>query len=115
MFLLGLGASYILYVVKTDLPGKLAESFQGLYQFLLNAWYFDKLYDRLFVQPAKFIGQGFWKTGDETIIDGYGVNGLAATIGRMAQAMRRLQSGYMYHYAFAMLLGVLVLVTFYAA
>ncbi|MBF0588015.1 MAG: NADH-quinone oxidoreductase subunit L [Magnetococcales bacterium] len=115
MFLFGLGASYLLYVLKPDMPGRIAKSWPGVHQFLLNAWYFDRLYERLFINPAKVIGHGLWKTGDETIIDGYGVNGLANTIGRWAQAMRRLQTGYMYHYAFAMLVGVLVLVTLYAA
>ncbi|NGZ29491.1 MAG: NADH-quinone oxidoreductase subunit L, partial [Magnetococcales bacterium] len=114
MFLIGLTVAYILYVKAPALPGMIAEKFSGTYQFLLNAWYFDKLYDKIFVQPAKCIGHALWKTGDETIIDGYGVNGVAATVARMALWMRGLQTGYVYHYAFAMLIGVLVLVTWYA-
>ncbi|MBF0188320.1 MAG: NADH-quinone oxidoreductase subunit L [Magnetococcales bacterium] len=114
MFCLGLGASFILYVMNPGLPAKIASTFSRTYQFLLNAWYFDRLYDRLFVQPAKLVGQGLWKTGDETIIDGYGVNGTAATVLRWARTMCSFQTGYVYHYAFAMLAGVLVLVTFYA-
>ncbi|MBF0159515.1 MAG: NADH-quinone oxidoreductase subunit L [Magnetococcales bacterium] len=114
VFLIGFGLAYLLYVRYTDLPRFMAEVWSGSYRFLLNAWYFDHLYDRLFVRPAKIIGQGLWKTGDETIIDGYGVNGLAATVGQWASRMRSVQSGYIYHYAFAMLVGILVLITFYA-
>ncbi|MBF0136586.1 MAG: NADH-quinone oxidoreductase subunit L [Magnetococcales bacterium] len=113
MFLLGLGLAWKMYVQQPDLPARLAGKWQKLYQFLVNAWYFDRLYDRLFVQPARLIGAGLWRTGDETIIDGYGVNGLAGLVERMAGWVRQLQTGYIYHYAFAMLIGVVVLVTWY--
>ena len=113
MFLIGLGLAYLLYVRMPSLPRILAEHFPGTYQFLLNAWYFDRLYDRLFIRPAKAIGQGLWRTGDETIIDGYCVNGIAQLCGRLAQKLRQFQTGYVYHYAFAMLIGVLVLVSVY--
>ncbi|MBF0157555.1 MAG: NADH-quinone oxidoreductase subunit L [Magnetococcales bacterium] len=113
MFLLGLYGAYRLYVKEPELPARLAARWPGVYRFLLNAWYFDRLYGWLFVEPAKFVGRGLWKTGDETIIDGYGVNGLAASVGRLAGLLSRMQTGYVYHYAFAMLVGVLVLVTVY--
>lgn len=113
-FLIGLGMAWLFYIKLTSLPKIVAESYRELYRFLVNAWYFDRLYDRLFVQPAKAIGQGLWRTGDETIIDGYGVNGLAATCDRIAQWFRTLQSGYIYHYAFAMVIGLLVLVSVYS-
>ncbi|MGN7612572.1 NADH-quinone oxidoreductase subunit L [Magnetococcales bacterium HHB-1] len=114
MFLLGLGLSYYLYMVAPDLPKQIATRFNRTYQFLLNAWYFDKLYDRLFVEPAKWFGRGFWKDGDEQIIDGFGVNGLAGNIGRLAEKMKTMQTGYVYHYAFAMIVGLVCLVTFYS-
>ncbi|MBF0623331.1 MAG: NADH-quinone oxidoreductase subunit L [Magnetococcales bacterium] len=113
MFLIGLGLAWYLYIKNPNLPPAMAEVWAGTYRFLANAWYFDRLYDTLFVGPAKAIGRGLWKTGDETIIDGYGVNGLAATCVRLARRMGRAQTGYVYHYAFAMLVGVLVLATWY--
>ncbi|MBF0448533.1 MAG: NADH-quinone oxidoreductase subunit L [Magnetococcales bacterium] len=113
-FLIGLVVAWVLYVKVTTLPKILAETYLGIYKFLLNAWYFDKLYDTLFVRPAKAIGRGLWQTGDITIIDGYGVNGVAATCGRLAQWLKGVQTGYVYHYAFAMIIGVLVLVTVYS-
>ncbi|MBF0308815.1 MAG: NADH-quinone oxidoreductase subunit L [Magnetococcales bacterium] len=114
MFLLGLGLAWRNYIQDPAAPGRMVQAWPRVHAFLANAWYFDKLYDLLFVRSAKAIGQGLWKTGDETIIDGYGVNGIAATVERMAFKMRALQSGYVYHYAFAMLVGVLVLATFYS-
>ena len=113
-FLLGVLLAWVLYIKVTTLPKILAETYLGIYKFLLNAWYFDKLYDKLFVEPAKAIGRGLWLTGDATIIDGYGVNGVAATCGRLAQWFRGIQTGYVYHYAFAMIVGLLVLVTVYS-
>ncbi|MEG3638137.1 NADH-quinone oxidoreductase subunit L [Magnetococcus sp. PR-3] len=114
MFLIGLVLAIIMYVVKPSLPATMAEAFPRAYQFLLNAWYFDKMYDKLLIQPAKCLGRGLWKTGDETIVDGYGVNGWARTLGRWGASLRRMQSGYVYHYAFAMFVGVLALATFYS-
>ncbi|MEO5377786.1 MAG: NADH-quinone oxidoreductase subunit L [Magnetococcus sp. DMHC-6] len=113
MFVVGLALSYHMYVRSPQIPAQLAMRWNGLYKFLLNAWYFDRLYSKIFIEPAKAIGQGLWKTGDETIIDGYGVNGIAGTVVKLAESIRKLQTGYVYHYAFAMLVGVLVLATFY--
>jgi NADH-quinone oxidoreductase subunit L len=94
-------------------PGALACALRGPYLFLLNKWYFDELYDRVFVRPAFAIGRGFWKAGDETVIDGVGPDGVAAAAREMAIRVSRLQSGYLYHYAFAMLIGLVLLVTWY--
>ncbi|MBF0368076.1 MAG: NADH-quinone oxidoreductase subunit L [Magnetococcales bacterium] len=113
MFLLGVIFSYILYMKSPHIPGNLAAKWNKTYNFLVNAWYFDRLYSRIFIEPAKSIGKGLWKTGDENIIDGYGINGLAATVVRWAKGMGQLQTGYVYHYAFAMIIGVMALVTFY--
>jgi len=91
----------------------LAARFQGIYQFLLNKWYFDELYDTIFVRPAFALGRGFWKSGDGALIDGVGPDGVAAASRLIAQRMSRLQSGYVYHYAFAMIIGVAAFVTWY--
>ncbi len=85
-----------------------------VYLFVLNKWYFDELYDWAFVRPAHYLGRGLWKSGDGAVIDGVGPDGLAAAALSLARRAGRLQSGYLYHYAFAMLIGVVFLVTWYA-
>ena len=82
-------------------------------RFLLNKWYFDELYDWLFVRPAHRIGRGLWKEGDGALIDGLGPDGLSAVARVLARRVSMLQSGYVYHYAFAMLIGVAAFVTWY--
>ena len=107
--LLGLGLAYQMYIRRPDWPAKLAENQQPLYNFLLNKWYFDEIYDFLFVRPAFWIGRFFWKDGDGKVIDG-GINGLAmGVIPYMTRLAGRAQSGYLFHYAFAMVLGLLAL------
>jgi NADH-quinone oxidoreductase subunit L len=91
----------------------LAARFHAVYRFLLNKWYFDELYDAVFVRPAFALGRGFWKGGDGALIDGVGPDGVAAAALRVARGAVRLQTGYIFHYAFAMLIGVLILVTWY--
>jgi NADH-quinone oxidoreductase subunit L len=109
----GIAIAYMFYMFKTELPGKLATSFGGLYRFLLNKWYFDELYEAVLVEPAKKLGYGLWKGGDGKIIDGLGPDGIAAVSQDVAKQATRLQSGYVYHYAFAMLIGVVLLITWY--
>jgi NADH-quinone oxidoreductase subunit L len=111
--LAGIALAVVLYVWRTDVPGKLAARFQGLYQFLLNKWYFDELYDWLLVRPAFRVGRGLWKGGDGALIDGVGPDGVAAAAVRIARGAVRLQTGYLFHYVFAMLLGVLFLISWY--
>lgn len=108
---LGLFTAWFMYIRRPDLPKYLAEQHRGLYQFLLNKWYFDELYDFLFVRPALWIGRVFWKGGDGAIIDRLGPNGIAARVLDVTDRVVRLQTGYLYHYAFAMLLGIAALVT----
>jgi NADH-quinone oxidoreductase subunit L len=100
-----------MYIKNPSLPKQLADRHQGLYQFLLNKWYFDELYDLIFVRPAMKIGSFLWKKGDERTIDYYGPNGIAARVVGMTNRVVRLQTGYVYHYAFAMMIGVAVLIT----
>ncbi len=110
--LLGLGLAYMFYIRDTSLPKRLAETFPGAYQFLLNKWYFDEIYDFLFVRPTKFMGRFLWKKGDGAVIDG-GINGLAmGIIPFITKLAGRAQSGFVFHYAFAMVLGIVVIVTF---
>jgi len=113
MMIVGLLIAIYMYVVDKKAPERLAATFPGLYQFLLNKWYFDELYDFLFVRPAFAIGRLFWKGGDGAIIDGFGPDGVSARVLDVTRGAVRLQSGYIYQYAFAMLLGVAALATWY--
>ncbi|KAF0140408.1 MAG: NADH-quinone oxidoreductase subunit L, partial [Rhodospirillaceae bacterium] len=109
----GIALAYLLYIRLPVLPGFLASVFNVLYKFLLNKWYFDELYDLLFVRPAFAIGRGLWKGGDGAVIDGIGPDGVAAASRDIARRLGRLQSGYIYHYAFAMIVGVAAFVTWF--
>ena len=109
----GIAAAYWMYMFNPGIPGMLARLFRPLYLFLLNKWYFDELYDILFVRPAHYLGRQLWKSGDGAVIDGVGPDGLAAATLNIARRVSRLQSGYVYHYAFAMLIGVVTLITWY--
>jgi NADH-quinone oxidoreductase subunit L len=111
--LAGIGLAYLFYIAQPALPGIVATRFRAIYLFLLNKWYFDELYDAIFVRPAVFIGRGLWKSGDGALIDGIGPDGIAAATLDLARRASRLQSGYVYHYAFAMLIGVVLLVSWY--
>ena len=101
------------YVLKPGAAAGWAQVNRGLYQFLLNKWYFDQLYDLIFVRPAFWLGRVFWKGGDGYIIDGFGPDGVAAAVVGTTNRVTRIQSGYVYHYAFAMMLGVAALITWY--
>ncbi len=109
----GIALAYLLYMFAPGIPGVLARQFRGLYLFLLNKWYFDELYDRVFIKPAFWLGYGMWKGGDGALIDGCGPDGVAAATRDVARRMSLLQTGYLYHYAFAMLIGVAGFVTWY--
>ena len=114
LFMLGgLLVAYYMYVVDRTAPQRLAADFPALYRFLLNKWYFDELYDFIFVRPAFAIGRLFWKGGDGAIIDGFGPDGVSARVLDVARSAVRLQTGYVYHYAFAMLIGAAALTTWY--
>ncbi len=110
---IGFALAYWMYVRRPDIPGRLAAANPALYQFLLNKWYFDEIYDFLFVRPAKWLGRFLWKKGDGFVIDGFGPDGVSARVVDVTNRVVRLQTGYLYHYAFAMLIGVAGLVTWY--
>ncbi len=103
------------YVLAPSIPQRLAQIARPLYEFLLNKWYFDELYDTIFVRPAFWLGRLFWKGGDGAIIDRLGPDGVAALVIDMTGRAVKLQSGYIYHYAFAMLVGLAVAITWYVA
>ncbi|OPB29662.1 NADH-quinone oxidoreductase subunit L [Bartonella sp. WD12.1] len=108
---LGFVLACLFYIFIPSLPKKLSEFMPAFYRFLYNKWYFDELYDFLFVRPALRIGCFLWKIGDGKIIDGLGPNGIAARVVDITNKIIRLQTGYLYHYAFAMLIGVTALIT----
>ena len=109
--LIGFGVAYWFYIVNPTLPRKLAEQQRPLYLFLLNKWYFDEVYDFLFVRSAKGLGRFFWKRGDGGVIDG-DINGLAmGIIPFFTKLAGRAQSGFIFTYAFAMVIGIVLLVT----
>ncbi len=111
MMLAGFAIAWHFYIRSPETPKALAARHAGLYQFLLNKWYFDELYDVVFVRPAMWLGRVLWKKGDGSIIDGFGPDGVAMRVQAVTAWVVRLQTGYVYHYAFAMLIGVAALVT----
>ncbi len=113
MMTLGFILSWFFYIQDPQRPVRLAATFPGVYQFILNKWYFDELYDWMFVRPAKRLGIFFWKKGDGWLIDGFGPDGISALALRIANKTVKLQTGFVYHYAFAMLIGVAGMVTWY--
>jgi NADH-quinone oxidoreductase subunit L len=108
---LGFLLAYLFYIRRPDLPGKLAAQQRPLYLFLLNKWYFDELYNAVFVRPAVWLARILWKKGDGAVIDGT-LNGVAmGAVPMLTRAVNRAQSGYIFTYAFAMVIGIAVLVT----
>jgi NADH-quinone oxidoreductase subunit L len=113
MMLLGLAVAYQFYLRRPDIPEQLARQHEPLYNFLLNKWYFDEIYDFLFVRPTLWLGRLLWKGGDGWLIDGFGPDGVSARVIDVTRNVVRLQTGYLYHYAFAMLIGVAALATWF--
>ena len=108
---LGFLLAFQMYIRRPDLPAKLAANQRPLYLFLLNKWYFDEIYDFLFVRSAKALGAFLWKRGDGNVIDG-SINGVAlGVVPFFTRLASRAQSGYLFHYAFAMVLGIAALIT----
>jgi len=108
---LGLALAYLFYIRNPELPAQLAKQQRPLYLFLLNKWYFDELYAAVFVRPAQAIGRFFWTKGDGMVIDG-ALNGAAmGLVPFLTRLAGRSQSGYVFTYAFAMVLGIAALLT----
>ena len=111
VMLIGLFIAWRNYIRDPGAPARIVASIPDLHRFLLNKWYFDELYDLIFVRPAQALGRFFWHRGDEQTIDRFGPNGAATAIAGGSVLTARLQSGFLYSYAFVMLLGLAALVT----
>jgi NADH-quinone oxidoreductase subunit L len=109
----GIALAYLLYMLAPSIPGRLAASFGGVYRFLLNKWYFDELYDAIFVRPARALARVLWQTADARIIDGV-PNGAASLADDVAGGAVRIQTGRVASYAFVMIAGLAVFVTLLA-
>ncbi|MEO5807175.1 NADH-quinone oxidoreductase subunit L [Devosia sp.] len=109
--ILGFVAAWYMYIRDPQMPKRLADTNPGLYKFLLNKWYFDELYDFIFVKPALFIGRQLWQQFDDKIIDQTLTEGAGRRVQNVTSWVVKLQSGYLYHYAFAMLIGIAALLT----
>jgi NADH-quinone oxidoreductase subunit L len=109
--IIGFAAAWYMYIKRPDIPGRLAAANPGLYQFMLNKWYFDELYNTIFVRPALWFGNAVWKGFDDWLVDGKITEGLGRRVQNVTSWVVKLQSGYLYHYAFAMLIGVAALLT----
>jgi NADH-quinone oxidoreductase subunit L len=106
VMLIGLAIAFWAYIANTSIPGRFASTFRGLYVFLLNKWFFDELYDFLFVRPAFALGRFFWVRGDQGTIDRFGPDGISKLVVAGNRLTARLQSGFVYTYALVMLLGL---------
>ena len=110
---LGVSLAWFFYTKRPDIPASIQQKFSGIYQILDNKYGFDSFNERVFAGGARLIGDKLWKVGDVQLIDGALVNGLAKLVGRFSQKVRHLQSGLIYHYAFAMIIGVFLFLTFF--
>ena len=113
MLAIGWGIAAYMYLLHPEIAPRIARQHDALYRFLLNKWYFDELYDFIFVRPALWLGRVFWKGGDGCVIDGFGPDGVSARVLDVTRNVVRLQSGYLYHYAFAMLIGAAAFITWF--
>jgi NADH-quinone oxidoreductase subunit L len=113
--LIGFAVAWYMYMVDRSAPARLAAANPGLYKFLLNKWYFDELYDRLFVRPTLYVGRALWKGFDDWLVDQTLVEGLGNRVKDVTARVVKLQSGYLYHYAFVMLIGIALLLAWVIA
>jgi NADH-quinone oxidoreductase subunit L len=113
MMAVGFLVAWHFYIRRPDIPVELARQHEVLYKFLLNKWYFDEIYEALLVKPIKRLGTLLWKGGDGWLIDGFGPDGVSARVLDVTRNVIRLQSGYLYHYAFAMLIGAALFITWF--
>ncbi|MFZ4761837.1 MAG: NADH-quinone oxidoreductase subunit L [Alphaproteobacteria bacterium] len=109
----GILLAYIFYVKKPSWPSRFSKSLSAVYQLFFHKYFIDEIYDRLFVKPSLWLGRVFWQVGDVQLIDGLGPNGSAYVASRMAKRTTLLQTGYVFHYALAMILGLVLLVSWY--
>jgi len=112
LVIIAIPLSYYLYIINTDILSEARKLNEPLYNFLINKWYFDELYEAVFVKPLKLAGSFLWKRGDQNTIDRYGPDGFSKIIKYFSNKAVKLQSGYIYDYAFVMLLGLSLLLTY---
>ncbi len=113
LMLAGVVASWYLYIKRPDLPDVIAEKFSAIYKVLSNKFYFDEINQFVFGKGSVGLGKALWKVGDVALIDGLAVNGSARVVGWLSGVVRRIQTGYLYHYAFAMIIGLSALIAWY--
>ena len=113
MMVLGLITAIIFYLIYPNIPKFLSNKFNPLYKFLLNKWYFDELYELIFVRNISRIGNFLSDFGDKRVIDGLGPDGISLRVMDIAKQVSRIQTGYIYHYAFAMLIGLMLFITYF--
>ena len=109
----GILVAVLFYLLAPRLPALFAATFRPIYLFFLNKWYFDELFNFLFVRPAFMFGRFFWKVGDKATIDGLGPDGIAATTQRSSRMVAAMQTGFVYHYAFSIMIGAVALISLY--
>ena len=107
--LAGLVTAWYLYLKRPELPERIAARYSRLYRILVNKYYVDWFYENVVATAVRNVGGSLWKRGDETVIDGWLVNGTARAVGMLSAVVRRVQTGYLYHYAFAMIIGLSLL------
>jgi len=115
LVLAGFGLAYYLYMVRPDLPDQIQQRFTGLYDVMIRKYLFDEIYQVVFMRGCRSLGTALWKYGDAGLIDGLMVNGTARLVGWFAAVARQVQTGYLYTYAFAMIIGLLILLTWFVA
>ena len=110
--MIAIPVSFYYFVINTRILEEFKNTNLPLYNFLLNKWYIDELYELIFIKPIKKVGVFFWKTGDQGIIDKFGPDGVSKIIKMISNKAARFQTGYIYDYAFAMLIGLSILLTY---
>jgi len=109
---IGISIAFALYIVSPSIPAKFTAAFPALHRAVYNKWYIDELYDFLFVNPCKSLGNFLWKGFDVLVVDGI-VNGVAAVVRGFSSGLRHVQTGYVHNYALSMAVGVVVIIAFY--
>jgi NADH-quinone oxidoreductase subunit L len=113
LMVLGVATAWFLYIKRPDLPAKIASMFAPIYKLFANKYYFDELYQAVFARGSRRLGSVLWRAGDVALIDGALVNGSAQVVGWFSGVLRRVQTGYLYHYAFAMIIGLSAMLAWY--
>ena len=112
LVIIAIPVSFYYFITNTRILEEFKNTNQPLYNFLLNKWYIDELYELIFVKPIKKLGNIFWKIGDQEIIDKFGPDGISKIIKMISDKAGRFQTGYIYDYAFVMLIGLSILLTY---